>query len=107
MLSKGPVLIGSGKGGVNIEDVAKEDPNAIFTIPIDITKGMTKHDAEQMVKKMGFHDTCHDQAIEVLMKLYNLFIQSDCNLIEINPMAEDVNGKGLRFFKSLLIIAYV
>lgn len=87
-------MIGSSKGGVNIEEVAKEDPNAIITIPVDITKGMTKTDAEQMAKKMGFHESCVNQAIDVMMKLYDMFIKSDCSLIEINPMAEDVNGKG-------------
>jgi succinyl-CoA synthetase beta subunit len=89
----GPVMIGSSKGGVNIEEVAKEDPNAIITIPVDITKGMTETDARQMATKMGFHELCVDQAIEVMLKLYDMFIKSDCSLIEINPMAEDVNGK--------------
>lgn len=43
---------------------------------------------------MGFRDNCKDQASDIIKKLYDLFIKSDCNLIEINPMAEDSEGDG-------------
>jgi succinyl-CoA synthetase beta subunit len=89
----GPVLIGSSKGGVNIEEVAATDPSAIITIPIDINKGVTTEIATEMADRMGFKDECKQQAAEIIAKLYNLFIKSDCNLLEINPMAEDVEGQ--------------
>lgn len=89
----GPVMIGSSRGGVNIEEVAKEDPDAIITIPVDIVEGLKKDKAQEMINRMGFPENCTEQGVEVLLKLYDLFIKSDCTLLEINPMAEDNAGK--------------
>uniref|UniRef100_A0A915D9Q2 ATP-grasp domain-containing protein n=1 Tax=Ditylenchus dipsaci TaxID=166011 RepID=A0A915D9Q2_9BILA len=90
--TNGPILIGSSKGGVNIEEVAATDPKAIITLPVDINKGVTHEMATGLAEKMGFQDKCREQAADIITKLYNLFIKSDCNLLEINPMAEDVEG---------------
>lgn len=52
-----------------------------------------------MVETMtNLKDKCKEQAAETIQKLYNLFIKSDCNLLEINPMAEDVEGDGSFLF---------
>ncbi|KAK0404735.1 hypothetical protein QR680_017601 [Steinernema hermaphroditum] len=88
----GPILIGSSRGGVNIEEVAATDPSAIVKMPIDVKVGVTKDIATQVADRLGFKDRCKDQAIDIIQKLYGLFVKSDCTLLEINPMAEDVNG---------------
>lgn len=93
---------------MNIEEVAKDEPSAIITIPIDVSKGIQREQAIEMAQKMGFAKQCIDQAVEIFMHLYDMFIACDCNLLEINPLAEDVNGKGNRasiFFQLLLISA--
>ena len=54
----------------------------------------------EMAKKIGFHQECQAKAAETIKKLYDLFIKSDGNLLEINPMAEDVDGNG--FFNQFL-----
>uniref|UniRef100_A0AC34Q431 Succinate--CoA ligase [ADP-forming] subunit beta, mitochondrial n=1 Tax=Panagrolaimus sp. JU765 TaxID=591449 RepID=A0AC34Q431_9BILA len=90
--ASGPVLIGSSRGGVNIEEVAATDPSAIITYPVDVQVGVTKEIAYEMAGKMGFQAECQDQAAEMIQRLYQLFTKSDCTLLEINPMAEDVNG---------------
>ena len=87
-------MIGSSKGGVNIEDVAKEDPSAIITIPIDIKQGLQRSQAEEMAKKMGFQENGVKQTADLISKLYGLFLEKDCNLLEINPLAEDSRGTG-------------
>ncbi len=46
-------MIGSSKGGVNIEEVAKEDPLAIITIPVDIQTGLKKEDAMKNGQRIG------------------------------------------------------
>ncbi|EJW88037.1 hypothetical protein WUBG_01052 [Wuchereria bancrofti] len=89
----GPVAIGSSKGGVNIEEVAAKDPNAIVKCPINIFEGMKDAEASSMAHRMGFKDDLRIQAADIFKKLYNLFIKYDATLIEINPMAEDINGK--------------
>lgn len=91
----GPVVIASSQGGMAIEDVAKESPEAIITQPIDIAEGLTFDIASSIVKKLGFHPASHEQAIEVIMNLYKVFINRDASMIEINPMIEDTSGEVL------------
>uniref|UniRef100_A0A6I8PQ86 Succinate--CoA ligase [ADP-forming] subunit beta, mitochondrial n=1 Tax=Ornithorhynchus anatinus TaxID=9258 RepID=A0A6I8PQ86_ORNAN len=89
---QGPVLIGSSQGGVNIEDVAAENPDAIVKEPIDIMEGIKKEQAVRLAQKMGFPANLVDPAAENMMKLYNLFMKYDATMVEINPMVEDADG---------------
>lgn len=57
MFSQGPVIIASSQGGVNIEDVAAENPDAITYEPIDIITGITDDQVKRVVNKVnGFLD---------------------------------------------------
>ncbi|KAF6206484.1 hypothetical protein GE061_017717 [Apolygus lucorum] len=87
----GPVVIASSQGGVNIEDVAVENPNAIMYIPIDITQGLSAEVAGDIAVKVGLEDK-KAQVTEMLLNLYKLFLEKDALLIEINPYAEDSTG---------------
>ncbi|KAG5261970.1 hypothetical protein AALO_G00290620 [Alosa alosa] len=89
---QGPVLIGSSQGGVNIEDVAAENPDAIVKEPIDIIEGIKKEQAVRLAQKMGFPKALIDEAAENIIKLYNVFIKYDASMVEINPMVEDASG---------------
>ncbi|GAB5566342.1 succinate--CoA ligase [ADP-forming] subunit beta [Prionailurus iriomotensis] len=89
---QGPVLIGSSQGGVNIEDVAAETPEAIVKEPIDIVEGIKKEQAVRLAQKMGFPPNIVDSAAENMIKLYNLFLKYDATMVEINPMVEDSDG---------------
>ncbi|KAK6034802.1 ATP-grasp domain protein [Cooperia oncophora] len=88
----GPILIASSRGGVNIEEVAASDPDAIIKVPIDMCLGVTREKAAEVAALMGFQGDCSKQAAEIIFKLYKLFRGTDATLLEINPMAEDVNG---------------
>lgn len=74
--------------------MAATDPDAIIKAPIDINVGLTDQIANEVAERMGFRNSCKLQAAQILQKLYNMFIKSDCNLLEINPMAEDSEGEG-------------
>ncbi|XP_053561476.1 succinate--CoA ligase [ADP-forming] subunit beta, mitochondrial [Bombina bombina] len=89
---QGPVLIGSSQGGVNIEDVAAENPDAIVKEPIDILEGIKKEQAVRLAEKMGFPPNLIDEAAKCMMNLYNLFMKYDATMVEINPMVEDSSG---------------
>ncbi|VDD86981.1 unnamed protein product [Enterobius vermicularis] len=91
--TSGPVIIGSSRGGVNIEEVAKTEPSAIITVPINIEEGVTPSIAAKLVDDMGFGVKCKAEVTDVVQKLYKLFLKCDATLLEINPLAEDVNGK--------------
>jgi len=89
----GPVLIGSSQGGVNIEEVAEENPDAIIKEPIDITVGITKEQALFVAREMGFSESSLGEAADYIIKLYNdVFLKCDASMVEINPMTEDRTG---------------
>ncbi|KAK9720483.1 ATP-grasp domain [Popillia japonica] len=88
----GPVIIASAQGGVNIEEVAADSPDAIVYEPIDINMGITSDQAERVAAKVGL-EKHKDSTVELLLNMYNLFISKDALLIEINPYAEDANEK--------------
>lgn len=85
---QGPVLIASSQGGVNIEEVAAENPDAILYEPIDIVKGLSKEQAVKIAEKVGLADVS-ETISQTLLNMYELFIKKDALLIEINPYAED------------------
>ncbi|XP_034489316.1 succinate--CoA ligase [ADP-forming] subunit beta, mitochondrial isoform X2 [Drosophila innubila] len=84
----GPVLIASKEGGVDIEEVAASDPDAILYEPIDIAKGLTKEQACKIIEKVGLSDNA-DEHVQMLLNMYKLFVEKDALLVEINPYAED------------------
>lgn len=86
--SKGPVIIASSQGGVNIEEVAAENPDAILYEPIDIVTGLTREQATKIAEKVGLGNVS-DQIAQTLLNMYELFVKKDALLIEINPYAED------------------
>ena len=85
-------MIASAQGGVNIEDVAAKNPDAIIKVPIDINEGFTNAKAKEAAKKLGFPDAKLDEVAEVFVNLYNMFVSKDATMVEINPFAEDSNG---------------
>ena len=90
--SSGPLLIGSPRGGMNIEEVAAETPDLIFTEKIDVAEGVRPEQAERLAKNMGFEGEALNEAAQTMMNLYKLFIASDATLVEINPLAETPEG---------------
>lgn len=88
-------MIASSQGGVNIEEVAAEDPDAIVYEPIDISVGLKREQACAIAKKVGLEE-CADKTADMLMNLYDLFIKKDALLVEINPYAEDA-GETCKF----------
>lgn len=90
--TNGPCIVCSSQGGVNIEDVAKEYPDAIIRHPIDSITGLSLAEAEEVASKLGFEGDGKAQAASIFLKLYELFLKSDMTTCEINPLAEDMAG---------------
>ncbi|PSC67908.1 Succinyl-ligase [ADP-forming] subunit mitochondrial [Micractinium conductrix] len=83
----GPVMIGCSEGGTSIEDLAEKFPEKICKIPIDIRTGITDEQAMQMVEGLGV-TTDKKAAAEQIKGLYHLFVEKDCTMVEVNPLAE-------------------
>ncbi|EFN80454.1 Succinyl-CoA ligase [ADP-forming] subunit beta, mitochondrial [Harpegnathos saltator] len=89
----GPVLIVSKQGGVNIEEIAATNPEAISYIPIDMRKGLTAEQADSVGNKLGLTGQSKEIASIIACNLYELFIEKDALLLEINPFVEDICGQ--------------
>ncbi|KAI9066673.1 succinate-CoA ligase [Trametes coccinea BRFM310] len=89
----GPVLVASSQGGMNIEEVAAKDPKAIITTPIDFENGLSKAEALDLAKKLGFKsEGAQSEAADIFIRLYKIFKDKDATQIEINPMGETSDG---------------
>lgn len=87
-----PVIITSTQGGGNIEQIAMENPDAIIKQPIDIDVGLTADQANELATRLGFQGKSKEQAADIMIKLYKLFRERDCVLLEINPFTETTDG---------------
>lgn len=87
-----PVIITSSQGGGNIEEIAAENPDAIIKQPIDIDVGLTEEQALGLADKLGFAGKGAQDAADIMQKLYKLFRERDCILLEINPFTETTDG---------------
>ncbi|KAK2066102.1 succinate-CoA ligase [Colletotrichum caudatum] len=93
--SQAPVIVSSSQGGMDIETVAKENPEAIITTNIDINKGVTDEIARDIAVKLGFSEQCIEDAKDTIQKLYKIFLEKDATQIEINPLSETSDHKVL------------
>ncbi|KAG7285169.1 Succinate--CoA ligase [ADP-forming] subunit beta, mitochondrial [Staphylotrichum longicolle] len=91
--SQGPVIVSSSQGGMDIEGVAKENPDAITTTYIDINVGVTDEIARGIATKLGFSEQCIEDAKDTIKNLYKIFLEKDATQIEINPLSETSDHK--------------
>ena len=83
----------SAKGGVDIEEVAATDPDAIAMIHIDPTEGLDAAGARRWVDAAGLDEEARDQAAALLVDLYRCYVEGDCDLAEINPLILTTEGR--------------
>ena len=81
-----PVLMASREGGMDIEEVAAKTPDKIFKEPIDPSVGLLAYQARKVAFACGFKGKQVGQAVKVMMKLTQLFLDTDASLVEINPL---------------------
>jgi succinyl-CoA synthetase beta subunit len=83
----------SAKGGVDIEQVAEEDPTAIARLHIDPVDGLSLDAARKLVEDAGLDEAARDGAADILVKLYRCFVEGDADLVEINPLILTPDGR--------------
>ncbi|HZD67254.1 MAG TPA: ADP-forming succinate--CoA ligase subunit beta, partial [Acidimicrobiales bacterium] len=83
----------SAKGGVEIEQVAEEDPSAISRVHIDPVDGLTPDDADHLVSGAGLPERARAGTREALTQLYRCFVEGDADLVEINPLILTPDGR--------------
>ncbi|KAI9828940.1 MAG: Succinate--CoA ligase [ADP-forming] subunit beta, mitochondrial [Sarea resinae] len=86
--TQSPVIIASSQGGMDIETVAKESPEAIISTRVNIHEGVTDEMAQGIATQLGFSEQCIDDAKNTIQALYKVFMEKDATQIEINPLSE-------------------
>ncbi len=87
------LCIASVEGGVEIEEVAKTNPDAVKKIPIDAGTGVDQAKAEEIVDEAGFPAELREQAVQMVQQLWNVFVEEDATLVEVNPLARLTGDK--------------
>ncbi|MEV7088932.1 ADP-forming succinate--CoA ligase subunit beta [Streptomyces sp. NPDC093085] len=87
------LAMASVEGGVEIEVVAEQNPDALAKIPVDANEGCTPEKAAEIVAAAKFPADIADQVAEVLQKLWTVFIKEDALLVEVNPLIKSGDGK--------------
>lgn len=91
--SKSVIFMASSEGGVEIEEVAKENPDAIHKFVIDPDLGMTAFLARKIAFKLFTDFSLVKQAVVMFQKLYQIFVDTDASLVEINPLVVTDDGQ--------------
>lgn len=84
--SKSVILMVSREGGVEIEEVAKDNPDAIVKVPIEADLGMSPFLARQIAFKLFDDFNLVKQAADLFQKMYKICLDTDASLVEINPL---------------------
>ncbi len=88
-----PILIASIEGGMEIEEVAKKSPDKIIREPIDIFFGVHPFQTRRIASKLGISGISSTRLNNLVTNLFHAFINNDCSLLEINPLAVTVDDE--------------
>ena len=79
-------FISSDQGGMDIEEVASANPEKIITTKVDIAEEISDADCESVIKIFDLNSDAKDQAISLIKSIYKMFISTDANMVEVNPL---------------------
>ena len=79
-------FISSAEGGMDIEEVAKNNPEKIITVKMGLYKSVNEEDVKKIVQPFSLSEKPQKQAFHLIQSIYKVLIEKDANLIEINPL---------------------
>ena len=79
-------FISSDQGGMDIEEVAKSDPNKINTVKISFKENIEDGDCKKIIRNFNLDDDANLKCIKIIKSIYKTFVSTDASLIEINPL---------------------
>ncbi|GMF03846.1 unnamed protein product [Ambrosiozyma monospora] len=82
------LIIASSEGGMDIEGVAKKNPDAIKKFPVSVTEGISDELALEIASGLKYTPEAVPKAADAIKKLYKIFVEKDATQIEINPLSE-------------------
>ncbi|MEM4281265.1 MAG: ADP-forming succinate--CoA ligase subunit beta [Candidatus Caldarchaeum sp.] len=90
---RSPLVIASAEGGVEIEELARKSPEHVLKIEVNPLLGLGGYHVRKVVGFLGLDGVLGEEAGRILRGLYRLFVEMDCELAEINPLALTSDGK--------------
>jgi succinyl-CoA synthetase beta subunit len=87
------LAMASREGGMEIEQLAVERPEALARIPVDALEGIDAAKAAEIVAAGNFPADVADQVADVIVKLWGVFVAEDATLVEVNPLVKTPDGK--------------
>ena len=87
------LAMASVEGGVEIEQLAVERPEALARVPVDPTVGVDAAKAAEIVAAAGFELDVAAQVAEVLQRLWTVYREEDATLVEVNPLVKTADGR--------------
>jgi succinyl-CoA synthetase beta subunit len=91
--ARGYLCIASVEGGVEIEEVARTNPGAVAKVGIDPLVGVDEAKAREIVAATGFPVEVADEAVQVVLRLWDVFVGEDASLVEVNPLVRLGDGR--------------
>jgi succinyl-CoA synthetase beta subunit len=85
----------SAEGGMEIEQLAVEKPHALARVPIDPVVGVDEAKAREIVDEGGLPEAVRDRAVEVVLRLWDVFIGEEATLVEVNPLVRTPDDRVL------------
>jgi len=79
-------IIASAEGGIEIEDVAKNRPNAIIKESFSFSDGLTKDMARKVGEQLGFKNKNLEDLVNIFLNLWKISVENEAQLVEINPL---------------------
>ena len=92
-VSRGPVMLASASGGMDIEEVAASRPQDIYSEPVDMEMGFLPFQARRLAGKLELDPSLYRSAGQVMDAIYRMFLDLDCSLVEINPLVVTNQGQ--------------
>ena len=87
------LAMASRDGGMEIEELAVERPEALARVPVDALEGVTEAKAREIATAGRFPDDAYEQVVDLLQKLWTVFVSEDATLVEVNPLVKTPEGK--------------
>lgn len=91
--AQGVVAIASEAGGMDIEEVAERTPDKIVRVPIDPGLGLRPYQARKIASSMNVSSSQLRSVSSIMSNLYDMFVDRDCSLVEINPLVVTKDGR--------------
>ena len=89
----GPVMIASESGGMEIEEVAAQNPDKILKEKVDPLVGFQPFQGRRLAYALNLDPKLVRGASQIMVDLYRMFVENDCSLAEINPLAVTADGR--------------